>query len=257
MCAIAVKDPSRRAGNLVETGLAGPVLMIAKRLLVGRPLRNERMEETLLPKRVALPVFCSDPLSSNAYATEEMLRALSLGGLALFVLTPWVALGVIVLLAVVVVSYRQTCRAYPSGGGAYAVSRENLGRGASLVAASALLVDYVLTVAVSVAAGVEAITSAFLVLRPHAVAISLAFIAVLVLMNLRGVKESGTVFALPTYGFIALVFLMIGWGFWRILQRRHAAGGVGELRHRGQPFGGGAWRSCFWRCGPSRRDARR
>ena len=132
-------------------------------------------------------------------------------------LTPWVALGVIVLLAVVVVSYRQTCRAYPSGGGAYAVSRENLGRGASLVAASALLVDYVLTVAVSVAAGVEAITSAFLVLRPHAVAISLAFIAVLVLMNLRGVKESGTVFALPTYGFITVVFLMIGWGFWRIL----------------------------------------
>ena len=197
--------------------MAGPVLMTAKRLLVGRPLRNERMGETLLPKRVALPVFCSDPLSSNAYATEEMLRALSLGGLALFVMTPWVALGVIVLLAVVVVSYRQTCRAYPSGGGAYAVSRENLGRGASLVAASALLVDYVLTVAVSVAAGVEAITSAFLVLRPHAVAISLAFIAVLVLMNLRGVKESGTVFALPTYGFITLVFLMIGWGFWRIL----------------------------------------
>ena len=192
--------------------------MIAKRLLVGRPLRNERMEETLLPKRLALPVFCSDPLSSNAYATEEMLRALSLGGLALFVLTPWVGLGVIVLLAVVVVSYRQTCHAYPSGGGAYAVSRENLGRGASLVAASALLVDYVLTVAVSVAAGVEAITSAFLVLRPHAVAISLGLIAILALMNLRGVKESGTVFALPTYGFIALVFTMIGWGFWRILQ---------------------------------------
>jgi amino acid transporter len=204
--------------NLDETVLAGPVLMIAKRLLVGRPLRDERMAETLLPKRVALPVFCSDPLSSNAYATEEILRALSLGGLALFVLTPWVALGVIVLLAVVVVSYRQTCRAYPSGGGAYTVSRENLGRGASLVAASALLVDYVLTVAVSVAAGVEAITSAFLVLRPHAVAFSLAFIAMLVLMNLRGVKESGTFFALPTYGFIALVFLMIGWGFWRILR---------------------------------------
>ena len=208
----------KRSRNLVEPVLAGPVLMIAKRLLVGRPLRNERMEETLLPKRLALPVFCSDPLSSNAYATEEMLRALSLGGLALFILTPWVGLGVIVLLAVVVVSYRQTCRAYPSGGGAYAVSRENLGRGPSLVAASALLVDYVLTVAVSVAAGVEAITSAFLVLRPYAVVISLALIGMLVLANLRGVKESGTVFALPTYGFIALVFIMIGWGIWRILR---------------------------------------
>ena len=191
--------------------------MIAKRLLVGRPLRNERMGETLLPKRLALPVFCSDPLSSNAYATEEMLRALSLGGLALFVLTPWVGLGVVVLLAVVVVSYRQTCHAYPSGGGAYAVSRDNLGRTPSLVAASALLVDYVLTVAVSVAAGVEAITSAFLVLRPHTVAISLALIALLAIMNLRGVKESGTVFALPTYGFITVVFVMIAWGIWQIL----------------------------------------
>jgi amino acid transporter len=144
--------------------------MIAKAAARRTPLRNERMGETLLPKRLALPVFCSDPLSSNAYATEEMLRALSLGGLASFVLTPWVGLGVAVLLAVVVISYRQTCHAYPSGGGAYAVSRENLGRTSSLVAASALLVDYALTVAVSVAARVEAITSAFLVLRPPTVA---------------------------------------------------------------------------------------
>jgi len=175
------------------------------------------MGDTLLPKRLALPVFCSDPLSSNAYATEEMLRALSLGGLALFFLTPWVAAAVIVLLTVVVISYRQTCQAYPHGGGAYAVSRANLGRTASLVAASALLIDYVLTVAVSVAAGVDAITSAFLQLKPHAVLISLGLVAVLAVMNLRGVKESGTVFAIPTYGFIAVVFLMIGWGFWRLL----------------------------------------
>src|SRR5829696_3998053 len=175
------------------------------------------MGDTLLPKRLALPVFCSDPLSSNAYATEEMLRALSLGGLALFFLTPWVAAAVIVLLTVVVISYRQTCQAYPHGGGAYAVSRANLGRMASLVAASALLIDYVLTVAVSVAAGVDAITSAFLQLKPHAVLISLGLVAVLAVMNLRGVKESGTVFAIPTYGFIAVVFLMISWGFWRLL----------------------------------------
>jgi amino acid transporter len=192
------------------------VLKWTKRLLVGRPLRSERLGETLLPKKLALPVFCSDPLSSNAYATEEILRALSLGGLALFYLTPWIALGVIVLLAVVVASYRQTCHAYPTGGGAYAVSRANLGRNAALVAASALLVDYVLTVAVSVAAGVDAITSAFLTLRPLAVVMSLGFVALLALMNLRGVKESGTVFAIPTYGFIAVVFAMIGWGALRL-----------------------------------------
>jgi amino acid transporter len=192
------------------------VLKWTKRLLVGRPLRSERLGETLLPKKLALPVFCSDPLSSNAYATEEILRALSLGGLALLFLTPWVALAVIVLLAVVVASYRQTCYAYPGGGGAYAVSRANLGRNAALVAASALLVDYVLTVAVSVAAGVDAITSAFLTLRPAAVVISMGFVALLALMNLRGVKESGTVFAVPTYGFVAVVFAMIGWGVFRL-----------------------------------------
>jgi amino acid transporter len=197
--------------------LAGRVLRWTKRLLVGRPLRNERLGETLLPKKLALPVFCSDPLSSNAYATEEILRALSLGGLALFFLTPWIALTVVVLLAVVVASYRQTCYAYPNGGGAYAVSRANLGRNAALVAASALLVDYVLTVAVSVAAGVDAITSAFLTLRPHAVVIAVGFVAVLALINLRGVKESGTVFAIPTYGFVSLVLAMIGWGALRSL----------------------------------------
>jgi amino acid transporter len=133
----------------------------------------------------------------------------------LLFLTPWIALAVLVLLAVVVASYRQTCYAYPTGGGAYAVSRANLGRNASLVAASALLVDYVLTVAVSVAAGVDAITSAFLTLRPLAVLLSLGFVALLALMNLRGVKESGTVFAVPTYGFVALVFAMIAWGLVR------------------------------------------
>ena len=191
------------------------MLTLTKRLLVGRPLRNERLGETLLPKKLALPVFCSDPLSSNAYATEEILRALSLGGLALLFLTPWVALAVVVLLAVVVTSYRQTCYAYPNGGGAYAVSRANLGRNAALVAASALLVDYVLTVAVSVAAGVDAITSAFLTLRPQAVVIAVGFVALLALINLRGVKESGTVFAIPTYGFISVVLAMIGWGAFR------------------------------------------
>ncbi|MBO0868357.1 MAG: APC family permease [Micromonosporaceae bacterium] len=212
------------------------MLRWTKRLLVGRPLRNERLGQTLLPKRLALPVFCSDPLSSNAYATEEILRALSLGGLALFFLAPWVALAVIVLLAVVVASYRQTCHAYPNGGGAYAVSRANLGRNAALVAASALLVDYVLTVAVSVAAGVDAITSAFLTLRPLSVLLSLGFVALLALLNLRGVKESGTIFAIPTYGFVAVVFAMIGWGVVRIVTgdrpvAESASFGIGEAQH--------------------------
>jgi amino acid transporter len=190
-------------------------LTAPKRLLVGRPLRSDRLGETLLPKKVALPVFCSDPLSSNAYATEEILLVLSLGGLALLHLTAWVAVAVVLLLVVVVASYRQTCHAYPNGGGAYTVSRANLGPNAALTAASALLVDYVLTVAVSVAAGVANIISAVPELAPHAVVVSLGFVGLLAMMNLRGVRESGTVFAVPTYGFVLSVFLMLGVGAFR------------------------------------------
>src|SRR5919198_395885 len=129
-------------------------------------------------------------------------------GLAMLYLTWWVAAAVVFLLLVVVASYRQTCHAYPNGGGAYAVSRANLGENASLVAASALLVDYVLTVAVSVVAGVAAITSAAPGLASDAVPLSLGFVALLTLVNLRGVKESGRAFAIPTYGFVAIVFVM-------------------------------------------------
>ncbi|MBO0876723.1 MAG: DNA-binding protein, partial [Pseudonocardia sp.] len=136
------------------------MLEIVKRLLVGRPLRSARLGETLLPKRLALPVFCSDPISSVAYATEQIVLALAAGGLAALRMTPWVGVAVAALLVVVVASYRQTCYAYPNGGGAFVVSRENLGEAASLVAASALLVDYVMTVAVSIVSGVVAITSA-------------------------------------------------------------------------------------------------
>jgi amino acid transporter len=185
---------------------------VPKRFIVGRPMRSDLMHETLLPKKLALPVFCSDPLSSNAYATEEILLMLSLGGLALLYLTPWIASAVVLLLIVVVASYRQTCHAYPNGGGAYAVSRANLGRNASLVAASALLVDYVLTVAVSVAAGVANIVSAVPELAPHAVGLALGLVVLLAVMNLRGVRESGTIFAVPTYGFVACVFVMLGTG---------------------------------------------
>src|SRR5215212_833720 len=133
----------------------------------------------------ALPVFCSDPLSSVAYATEQIIVVLGLGGLALLHLTPWIGLAVVVLLVVVIASYRQTCFAYPNGGGAYTVSRNNLGEDASLIAASALLIDYVLTVAVSVVAGVAAITSAVPALADHAVALSLASVVLLTVINLR------------------------------------------------------------------------
>ncbi|WP_435969497.1 APC family permease [Streptomyces sp. Qhu_M48] len=180
----------------------------AKRLLVGRPLDSGRLGETLLPKRVALPIFCSDPLSSVAYATEEILLILALGGLAVLHLAWYAAAGIVVLLLVVVASYRQTCYAYPGGGGAYVVSAENLGQTAALTAASALLIDYVMTVAVSVVSGVAAITSAVPSLDGHAVAMSVFFVAVLAWLNLRGVRESGRWFALPTYAFITVIYLM-------------------------------------------------
>jgi amino acid transporter len=188
-----------------------------KRLFVGRALRSDRLGETLLPKRLALPVFCSDPLSSVAYATEQIVLVLGLGGLGMLYLTPWLGMAVVVLLVIVVASYRQTCRAYPNGGGAYAVSRANLGENASLTAASALLIDYVLTVAVSVVAGVAAITSAVPSLAPYAVELSLGFVVILVVVNLRGVKESGRAFALPTYGFVACVLAMLAVGAIKVL----------------------------------------
>ncbi|MER5928798.1 APC family permease [Streptomyces sp. NPDC002054] len=179
-----------------------------KRMLVGEPLDSARLGETLLPKRLALPIFCSDPLSSVAYATEEILLILALGGVALLHLAWYDAAAIVFLLVVVVASYRQTCHAYPGGGGAYVVSAENLGQTAALTAASALLVDYVLTVAVSVVSGVAAITSAIPALSDHQVGLSVGFVVLLTVMNLRGVRESGRVFALPTYGFVLVIYLM-------------------------------------------------
>ncbi|MFH7595478.1 APC family permease [Streptomyces racemochromogenes] len=180
----------------------------AKRLLVGEPLDTARLGETLLPKRLALPIFCSDPLSSVAYATEEILLILALGGVALLHLAWYAAAAIVFLLVVVVASYRQTCHAYPGGGGAYVVSSENLGSTAALTAASALLVDYVMTVAVSVVSGVAAITSAIPSLSDHQVGLSVAFVVLLTLMNLRGVRESGRLFAVPTYGFVLIIYVM-------------------------------------------------
>lgn len=181
---------------------------VVKRLLIGRARRSEQLGETLLPKWLALPVFASDPISSVAYATEEIVLVLAFGGAAYLATAKWIAVAIALLLATVVASYRQTCHAYPGGGGAYMVSRTNLGESAALTAAAALLVDYVMTVAVSIVSGVVAITSAAPSLARHAVILSVAFVVVLVLANLRGVKESGKLFAIPTYAFIGLTLLM-------------------------------------------------
>ncbi|THA57234.1 APC family permease [Streptomyces sp. A1136] len=188
---------------------------VPKRILIGRALRSDRLGETLLPKRIALPVFASDPLSSVAYAPGEVLLVLSIAGVSAYHYSPWIALAVVVLMFTVVASYRQNVHAYPSGGGDYEVANTNLGPKAGLTVASALLVDYVLTVAVSIASGVENLGSAIPFVVEHKVLCAIGMILLLTLMNLRGMKESGRLFAIPTYVFVAGVFIMIAWGAWR------------------------------------------
>jgi amino acid transporter len=190
---------------------------VVKRLVLGRALRSDRQSEQELPKHLALPIFASDPLSSVTYATQELLVVLTLGGLAYLYLTPYLAAGVVLLLTVVVLSYRQLVKAYPTGGGDYEVASKNLGKRAGGVVASALLVDYVLTVAVSVSAGVDNIISAFQGLADHRVALALGFVTFLTAMNLRGVKESGRLFAVPTYGFVLGVGAMVVYGLFQVL----------------------------------------
>ncbi len=185
---------------------------VLKRVFIGRALRSDRQSEQELPKYLALPIFASDPLSSVSYATQEMLVVLTLGGAAYLYLTPYLAAAVVVLLTVVVLSYRQLVHAYPSGGGDYEVASRNLGPRAGGVVASALLVDYVLTVAVSVSAGVDNIISAAEGLAEHRVALAIGFVVFLSAMNLRGVKESGKAFAVPTYGFVLGILTMIVYG---------------------------------------------
>jgi len=170
--------------------------------MLGRPLATSEEDHQLLPKRLALPVFASDPLSSVAYATEEAMLVLALAGVGAFSLLTPISFAIATLLLVVVISYRQTIRAYPDGGGAFIVASENLGLRTGAVAASALLTDYVLTVAVSVAAGVAAITSAAPQLLPWRVELAVGFIILLTIANLRGVKEASTFFAVPTYLFV-------------------------------------------------------
>ncbi|MFB6877997.1 APC family permease [Streptomyces sp. NPDC056323] len=190
---------------------------VPKRILIGRALRSDRLGETLLPKRIALPVFASDALSSVAYAPGEVLLVLSVAGVSAYHFSPWIALAVVVVMFTVVASYRQNVHAYPSGGGDYEVATTNLGPKAGLTVASALLVDYVLTVAVSITSGIENLGSAIPFVVEHKVLCAVAVILLLTLMNLRGVKESGSLFAIPTYVFVVGVFIMIAWGAFRTL----------------------------------------
>ncbi len=190
---------------------------LLKRVLVGRAMASQRLEHTLLPKILALPVFSSDALSSVAYATEEILHVLlgaTLAAYAYRYVMP-IAAAIAILMAIVVASYRQTVRAYPNGGGAYIVSKENLGTIPGLIAAGALLTDYVLTVAVSIVAGVFALTSAATSLLPYKVELSIGFVIFITLANLRGVRESGTLFAFPTYAFIVSILTMVAIGLAR------------------------------------------
>jgi amino acid transporter len=185
---------------------------IVKRFLVGRAFASHRLEHTLLPKVLALPVFASDALSSVAYATGEILVALSLVTANPQPYVMPIAIAIALLMAIVVSSYRQTVRAYPNGGGAYIVSKDNLGPIPGLIAAAALQFDYMMTVVVSIVAGVFAIGSAVPVANEHKVVLSIGFVAFVTLVNLRGAKESGTLFAIPTYGFIVAIMVLIAIG---------------------------------------------
>ncbi|GAA1262404.1 APC family permease [Pseudonocardia aurantiaca] len=195
-----------------------PKLGVAlKRVLVGRPQRSDRLSHTLLPKRIALPVFASDAMSSVAYAPEEIFLTLSAAGLASYAFSPWIGLAVVVVLLTVVTSYRQNVHAYPSGGGDYEVATVNLGRRAGLTVASALLVDYTLTVAVSISAAAANVGALVPFVAQHKVIFAVSAIVVLTAVNLRGVRESGAAFAVPTYAFMFGIGTMIIWGLTRIL----------------------------------------
>ena len=188
-----------------------------KRLLLGRPIPTHLAHHERLSKVTGLAVLSSDALSSVAYATEEILRVLVIGGLASLTFARPIGLLIAALLGLVAFSYRQTIHAYPGGGGAYIVSKDNLGVHAALVAAAALLIDYTLTVAVSIAAGVAAVTSAFPSLHVNRVELSLVFLAVLAIGNLRGIRESGQIFAIPTYFFIGMILLLLTVGAYRFV----------------------------------------
>ena len=200
-----------------EKGALKHLTATSRHVLFGRPLASAEEIGERLTKVKALAIFSSDAISSSAYATEEILRVLIVAGAVAFTLSLEVAIAIAILLAVVSTSYRQVGYAYPNGGGAYAVAKENLGRWAALIAAAALLVDYILTVAVSTSSAVAQITSALPDLLPWTVPMGVLFIALMTLGNLRGIRESGNIFALPTYLFVGGALLMIVVGVYRIV----------------------------------------
>ena len=214
-------------------GLFGQV----KRVVVGEPIPSHLAHHERLSRVTGLAVLSSDPLSSVAYATEEILRVLILANFAALTFSSPIAFIIATILAIVVFSYHQTIHAYPSGGGAYIVARENLGETPSLIAAAALLIDYVLTVAVSIAAGVAALTSAFPQLLDHRVALALGFVTILMLGNLRGIRESGQIFAAPTYFFIVSLLTLIAIGLWRVVSGTvHPVEALAPIGSAGQPI---------------------
>ncbi len=190
-----------------------------RRLLLGQPLQTKELPHQAVNRPIGLAVFASDAISSTAYATEEILIILSMAGVSAAVLSLSVpiAIAIAVLLAIVTISYRQTIYTYPNGGGAYIVARDNFGEVAAQIAGAALLTDYILTVAVSISSGVAQITSGFPALLPYRVELAVGFIIMMMVINLRGVKESGRIFAVPTYFFLAMMFLTLGIGFIRVL----------------------------------------
>src|SRR6187549_611716 len=222
----ANRNPGFRRGLPTSSPSANPVgcwrwsvsaegvLPQIKRFVVGKPIPSHLAHHERLSRVTGLAVLSSDALSSVAYATEEILRVLMLVGPAALAIASPISFTIAAILAVVVFSYRQTIHAYPSGGGAYIVAKDNLGEMPALVAASSLLIDYVLTVAVSIAAGVAAITSAFPQWHVNRVELTLAFVVVLMFGNLRGIRESGRIFAAPTYFFVVTILLLIVVGMW-------------------------------------------
>lgn len=208
-----------------------------KQLIVGKPIPSHLAHHERLSRFTGLAVLSSDPLSSVAYATEEILRVLILVGAGALGFSSPISFVIAAILAIVVFSYRQTVYAYPGGGGAYIVAKDNLGETPALIAAGALLIDYVLTVAVSIAAGVAAITSAFPAWHVNRVEMTLGFVIVLTLGNLRGIRESGRIFALPTYFFVVSLLALIAAGAWRALSAGiHPVVAAAPLAPAGQPL---------------------
>src|SRR3978361_946686 len=213
-CGSLRSGAGRDALPLSLVGVGG----ISKRIILGRKLRSSQLGETLLPKRIALPVFASDALSSVAYAPDEVFLTLSLAGVSAYAFSWKIGIAVAIVMLTVVASYRQTVHAYPSGGCAYEVASVNLGANPGVTVAAALLVDYVLTVAVSISSGVQNAASAIPGLSGHEALVACVLVLVLAAMNLRGVRESGAFFAVPTYGFMLGVLGMAIYGAFRAAQ---------------------------------------